>query len=138
MAEKEVIKPSKPTRPIETTTSSRIKINAVYEDAKDIHIRNYILYTTDDGYLSFDKTGTELIDCDTLMDLCLKGAIVNESGTDDYFKVMTVGKGEASGDKYTSALVIWPNGVRKTYYSKEYVDSGLVDPGGGKNIGDVN
>ena len=127
----EVIEPMEPIETTDTTKSSRIKVNAVYEDAKDIHVRNYILYPTADSYLSFDEAGTELIDCDTLMDLCLKGAIVNQSGTDDYFKVMTVGKGEASGDKYTSALVIWPNGAKKTYYSKEYVNSGIVDPGAG-------
>ena len=125
---KEVIEPNET---IETTKSSRIKINAVYEDAKDIHVRNYILYPAADSHLSFDEAGTELIDCDTLMDLCLKGAIVNESGTDNYFKVMTVGEGKASGNKYTSALVIWPNGESKTYYSKEYVNSEIVHPGTG-------
>ena len=118
MAEKEVIKPSKPTRPIETTTSSRIKINAVYEDAKDIHVRNYILYPAADSHLSFDKAGTELIDCDTLMDLCSKGVLIYNPKDNSYSYVSSFRKSSPGG--YTIVQVPGISGLI-AYYSKEYV-----------------
>ena len=146
MAEKEVSKPVEPMEPIETTTSSRIKINAVYEDAKDIHVRNYILYSTDDGYhLSFDETGTELIDCDTLMDLCSKGVLIYGVFHGMYSKVINFAKFETMNmvngtlEKYAYCNIFTEKGV-DTFYSKEYVpaESGeIVDDGGGKEIGDV-
>ena len=148
MAEKEItkpVKPMEPIEPIETTTSSRIKINAVYEDAKDIYVRNYILYSTDDGYLSFDETGTELIDCDTLMDLCSKGVLIYGVFRGMYSKVIDFARFEAMNlvngtlDKYAYCNIFTEKGVA-TFYSKEYVpaESGeIVDDGSGKEIGDV-
>lgn len=130
MAEKEVIKPSKPTEPIETTTSSRIKINAVYEDAKDIHVRNYILYTGMNKYLYLDETSTEKIDCDTLMDFCSKGVLICNPKDNSYYYVSSFGKSPLGG--YT-IVMISDRDSQIRYYSKEYVDNEIVGPGPGDN-----
>ena len=115
---KEIMKPVKPTEPIETTTSSRIKINAVYEDAKDIHVRNYILYNNGDSYLYLDKALTEKVDCDTLMDLCSKGVLIYHPNDNSYSYVIGFSKDSRNG--YAIAHI---QGVseRINFYSKEYV-----------------
>ena len=152
MAEKAVMKPveptepTEPTEPIETTTNSRIKVNTIYEDAKDVHVENYILYPTDDGHhLSFDETGTELIDCDALMDLCSKGVLIYGVFRGMYSKVIDFAKFEAMNvvngtlEKYAYCNIFTEKGVA-TFYSKEYVpaESGeIVDDGSGKKIGDI-
>ncbi len=142
MAEKEI---SKPVEPIETTTNSRIKVNTIYEDAKDVHVENYILYPTDGHHLSFDETGTELIDCDALMDLCSKGVLIYGVFRGMYSKVIDFAKFEAMNvvngtlEKYAYCNIFTEKGVA-TFYSKEYVpaESGeIVDDGSGKKIGDI-
>lgn len=125
---KEVMKPVEPMEPIETTTSSRIKINAVYEDAKDIHVRNYILYTGADKYLYLDETSTEKIDCDTLMDFCSKGVLICDPNDNSYNYVSSFGKSSLGG--YTIVSISGRDSLI-SYYSKEYVDNEIVDPGPG-------
>ena len=128
---KEIIKPpvepTEPTEPIETTTSSRIKINAVYEDAKDIHVRNYILYDNVDSYLYLDKALTEKVDCDTLMDLCSKGVLIYHSNDNSYSYVSSFGKSSLGG-----YAIVRISGLKSliSYYSKEYIS------GSGEN-GDI-
>ena len=124
---KEIMKPVKPTEPIETTTSSRIKINAVYEDAKDIHVRNYILYDDGHNYLYLDEALTEKVDCDTLMDLCSKGALIYHPNDNSYSYVSSFGKSSLGG--YT---IVQISGLKSliSYYSKEYIS------GSGEN-GDI-
>ena len=133
MAEKEItnhVKPTEPTEPIETTTSSRIKINAVYEDAKDIHVRNYILYDDGHNYLYLDEALTEKVDCDTLMDFCSKGVLIHNPKNGSYTNVIGFSKDSRNG--YAIAHI---QGVseRINFYSKEYV----VNPGPG-DVGTIN
>ena len=120
--------------PTEIAKSSRIKINAVYEDAKDIHVRNYILYNNGDSYLYLDEALTEKVDCDTLMDLCSKGVLVHYTRSGSYANVIEFGKDPLKG--YAIAHV---QGVseRINFYSKEYVDNEIVDPGPG-DVGTIN
>ena len=127
----ETMKPVEPMEPIETAKGSRIKINAIYEDAKDVHVRNYILYNKGNNYLYLDEAFTEKVDCDTLMDLCSKGVLVYYPNSGSYANVIGFGKDSLNG--YAMAHV---QGVseRIHFYSKEYVENGLVDPG----PGDVN
>lgn len=112
------VKPTEPTEPIETTTSSRIKINAVYEDAKDIHVRNYILYNNGDSYLYLDKALTEKVDCDTLMDLCSKGVLICDLNDNSYRYVSSFGKSSLGG--YTIVMISGRDSLI-SYYSKEYI-----------------
>ena len=123
-------KPIEPVEPIETAKGSRIKINAIYEDAKDIHVRNYILYNNGDSYLYLDEALTEKVDCDTLMDLCSKGVLVHYTESGSYANVIEFGKNSLKG--YAIAYV---QGVseRIHLYSKEYVEKELVDPGPGEH-----
>ena len=121
------VKPTEPTEPIETTTSSRIKINAVYEDAKDIHVRNYILYNNGDSYLYLDKALTEKVDCDTLMDLCSKGVLIYHLNDNSYSYVSSFGKSSLGG--YAIVQISGPKS-QISYYSKEYIS------GSGEN-GDI-
>ena len=117
----EVIKPTKPTKPTETTETakgSRIKINTIYEDAKDIHVRNYILYTGADKYLYLDEALTEKIDCDTLMDFCSKGVLVHHPKNGSYANVIDFGKDPLKG--YAIAH-LQGDSERTRFYSKEYV-----------------
>lgn len=126
MAEKEVIKPDKPTEPPHgTTASSRIKVNAIYEDAKDVHVRNYILYTGADKYLYLDETSTEKIDCDTLMDFCSKGVLICDPNDNSYNYVSSFGKSSLGG--YTIVMISGHDSLI-SYYSKEYI-SGPGDVG---------
>ena len=133
MANKKVEGAIEPTEPIETTTSSRIKINAVYEDAKDIHVRNYILYDDGHNYLYLDEALTEKVDCDTLMDFCSKGVLIHNPKNGSYTNVIGFGKDPLKG--YAIAHV---QGVseRINFYSKEYVEQVIVNPGAGEH-GDV-
>ena len=112
------VKPTEPTEPIETTTSSRIKINAVYEDAKDIHVRNCILYDNGDSYLYLDKALTEKVDCDTLMDLCSKGVLIYHPNDNSYSYVSSFGKSSLGG-----YAIVRISGLKSqiSYYSKEYI-----------------
>ena len=112
--------------PIETTTSSRIKINAVYEDAKDIHVRNYILYTGVGKYLYLDETSTEKIDCDTLMDFCSKGVLICNPKDYSYSYVSSFSKSSLGG--YTIVQISGLNSPI-SYYSKEYVPAESGDVG---------
>ena len=112
------VKPTEPTEPIETTTSSRIKINAIYEDAKDIHVRNYILYDNGDIYLYLDKALTEKVDCDTLMDLCSKGVLIYHPNDNSYSYVSSFGKSSPGG--YTIVMISGRDSLI-SYYSKEYI-----------------
>ena len=127
----ETMKPVKPTEPIETTTSSHIKGNAIYEDAKDVHVRNYILYIGADKYLYLDETSTEKIDCDTLMDFCSKGVLICNPKVNSYTYVSSFGKSPRDG--YT-VVKTFDHGSLESYYSKEYISGSgeIVDPGGGK------
>lgn len=123
MAEKEV------SKPVEPTTSSRIKVNAIYEDAKDIHVRNYILYTGAGKYLYLDETSTEKIDCDTLMDFCSKGVLIYNPKDNSYSYVSSFSKSSLGG--YTIVQVPGISGLI-AYYSKERVEGEIVDdPGAG-------
>ena len=122
------VKPTEPTEPIETTTSSRIKINTVYEDAKDIHVRNYILYDNNgDSYLYLDKALTEKVDCDTLIDLCSKGVLIYHPNDNSYSYVSSFGKSSLGG-----YAIVRISGLKSliSYYSKEYIS------GSGEN-GDI-
>ena len=128
MAEKEIAKPVKPTEPPHrTTTSSRIKVNAVYEDAKDIHVRNYILYDDGYNYLCLDEALTEKVDCDTLMDLCSKGVLIYHPDDNSYSYVSSFGKSSPGG-----YAIVQISGLKSliSYYSKEYIS------GSGEN-GDI-
>lgn len=127
MAKKKVEK-EEVIEPIEITTSSRIKINAVYEDAKDVHVRNYILYNEGNNYLYLDEALTEKVDCDTLMDLCSKGVLVYYPNSGSYANV--IGFGKDSLNRYAMAYVQSVS-ERITLYSKEHVDKEIVDPGPG-------
>ena len=111
------VEPMEPMEPIETTTSSRIKINAVYEDAKDIHVRNYILYDDGYNYLYLDKALTEKVDCDTLMDLCSKGVLIYHPNDNSYSYVSSFGKSSLGG-----YAIVQISGLKSliSYYSKEY------------------
>ena len=121
------VKPTEPTEPIETTTSSRIKINTVYEDAKDIHVRNYILYDNGASYLYLDKALTEKVDCDTLIDLCSKGVLIYHPNDNSYSYVSSFGKSSLGG-----YAIVRISGLKSliSYYSKEYIS------GSGEN-GDI-
>lgn len=138
MAQKtEVHKPVEPMEPIETTTSSRIKINAVYEDAKDVHVRNYILYTGHDGadnYLYLDETSTERIDCDTLMDFCSKGVLIYVVFRGTYSKVIDFARVvNGTLEKYAYCKIFADKGAA-TFYSKEHINGSgeIVNNGSGK------
>ena len=104
--------------PIETTTSSRIKINAVYEDAKDIHVRNYILYDDGHNYLYLDEALTEKVDCDTLMDLCSKGVLIYHPNDNSYSYVSSFSKSSLGG--YAIVQISGRDSLI-SYYSKEYI-----------------
>ena len=124
------VNPEETIEPIETAKGSRIKINAVYEDAKDIHVRNYILYNEGNNYLYLDEAFTEKVDCDTLMDLCSKGVLVYYPNSGSYANVIGFGKDSLNG--YAMAHV---QGVseRINLYSKEHPEEELVDPGPGEH-----
>ena len=81
MAEKEIAKPVKPTEPPHrTTTSSRIKINAVYADSENKYVKNTVLYARDnDEYAYLDEAFTEKVDRDTLFNLCVNGVLVRKN-----------------------------------------------------------
>ena len=119
-----------PVEPIETAKGSRIKINAIYEDAKDIHVRNYILYNKGNNYLYLDEAFTEKVDCDTLMDLCSKGVLVYYPNSGSYANVIGFGKDSLNG--YAMAHV---QGVseRINLYSKEHPEKEIADPGPGEH-----
>ena len=125
------VNPEETIEPIETAKGSRIKINAIYEDAKDIHVRNYILYNNnEDSYLYLDEALTEKVDCDTLMDLCSKGVLVYYPNSGSYANV--IGFGKDSLNRYAMAHV---QGVseRINLYSKEHPEKEIVDPGPGEH-----
>ena len=107
-------------KPVETTTSSCIKGNTIYEDAKDVHVRDYILYTGADKYLYLDETSTEKIDCDTLMDFCFKGVLIYNPKNNSYSYVSSFSKSSLGG--YT---VVQISGRESpiSYYSKEYISN---------------
>ena len=125
-------KPTKPTEPIETAKGSRIKINAVYEDAKDIHVRNYILYNNGDNYLYLDEALTEKVDCDTLMDLCSKGVLICNPKNNSYSYASSFGKSSRDG---STIVMIFDRDSLISYYSKEYISGSgeIVDPGPGEH-----
>ena len=126
-------KPIEPVEPIETAKGSRIKINAIYEDAKDIHVRNYILYNNnEDRYLYLDEALTEKVDCDTLMDLCSKGILIYNPKINSYSYVSSFGK--SSRDGFTIVKVSDRDSLI-SYYSKEYISGSgeIVDPGPGEH-----
>ena len=126
------VNPEETIEPIETAKGSRIKINAIYEDAKDIHVRNYILYNNGDSYLYLDETSTEKIDCDTLMDLCSKGVLICNPKNNSYSYVSSFGK--SSRDGFTIVKVSDQDSLI-SYYSKEYISGSgeIVDPGPGEH-----
>ena len=124
------INPEETIEPIETAKGSRIKINAVYEDAKDIHVRNYILYNEGNNYLYLDEALTEKVDCDTLMDLCSKGVLVYYPNSGSYANV--IGFGKDSLNRYAMAHVQGVSG-RINLYSKEHPEKEIVDPGPGEH-----
>ena len=82
MAQKEV-KPVEPTEPIETTTSSHIKGNAmdrIYADSENKYVKNTVLYVKDnDEYAYLDEAFTEKVDRDTLFNLCVNGVLVQKN-----------------------------------------------------------
>ena len=129
----ETSRPVEPMEPIETAKGSRIKINAIYEDAKDIHVRNYILYNNnEDRYLYLDEALTEKVDCDTLMDLCSKGILIYNPKINSYSYVSSFGK--SSRDGFTIVKVSDRDSLI-SYYSKEYISGSgeIVDPGPGEH-----
>ena len=82
MAEKEITKPVKPMEPIETTTSSHIKGNAmdrIYADSESKYVKNTMIYDCNDGYAYLDEAFTEKIDRDTLFNLCVNGMLVKKN-----------------------------------------------------------
>ena len=86
MAEKEItnhIKPTEPTEPIETTTSSHIKGNVmdrIYADSENKYVKNTVLYVRDnDEYAYLDEAFTEKVDRDTLFNLCVNGVLVQKN-----------------------------------------------------------
>ena len=86
MAEKEItnhVKPTEPTEPIETTTSSHIKGNVmdrIYADSENKYVKNTVLYVRDnDEYAYLDEAFTEKVDRDTLFNLCVNGVLVQKN-----------------------------------------------------------
>lgn len=80
MVEKEVIKPGKPTGPIETTESEVVHIDRIYADSENKYVKNTVLYARDnDEYVYLDETFTEKVDRDTLFNLCVNGVLVQKN-----------------------------------------------------------
>ena len=86
MAEKEItnhVKPTEPTEPIETTTSSHIKGNVmdrIYADSENKYVKNTVLYARDnDEYAYLDEAFTEKVDRDTLFNLCVNGVLIQKN-----------------------------------------------------------
>ena len=86
MAEKEItnhVKPTEPTEPIETTTSSHIKGNVmdrIYADSENKYVKNTVLYVRDnDEYAYLDEAFTEKVDRDTLFNLCVNGVLIQKN-----------------------------------------------------------
>lgn len=79
----EITKPVEPMEPIETTTSSHIKGNAmdkIYADSENKYVKNTVLYARDnDEYAYLDEAFTEKVDRDTLFNLCVNGVLVQKN-----------------------------------------------------------
>ena len=77
------VKPTEPTEPIETTTSSHIKGNVmdrIYADSENKYVKNTVLYARDnDEYAYLDEAFTEKVDRDTLFNLCVNGVLVQKN-----------------------------------------------------------
>ena len=72
-----------PMEPIETTTSSHIKGNAmdrIYADSENKYVKNTVLYVRDtDEYAYLDEAFTEKVDRDTLFNLCVDGILLQKN-----------------------------------------------------------
>jgi len=56
-------------------------MDKVYEQAKDVHVRNIYVYTNgEDAYAYSDAACEEKIAADVLSDLFIKGVIINDDG----------------------------------------------------------
>ena len=79
----EITKPVEPMEPIETTTSSHIKGNAmdkIYADSENKYVKNTVLYVRDiDEYAYLDEAFTEKVDRDTLFNLCVNGVLIQKN-----------------------------------------------------------
>ena len=77
------VKPTEPTEPIETTTSSHIKGNVmdrIYADSENKYVKNTVLYARDnDEYAYLDEAFTEKVDRDTLFNLCVNGVLIQKN-----------------------------------------------------------
>ena len=74
---------NEPMEPIETTTSSHIKGNAmdrIYADSENKYVKNTVLYAKDnDEYAYLDEAFTEKVDRDTLFNLCVNGVLIQKN-----------------------------------------------------------
>lgn len=52
----------------------------IYEQAKDLHVRNIVLYNVN-NQIAYDSAGTNLLSKEEIVDAFLKGCVVNNNGS---------------------------------------------------------
>lgn len=76
---------------MEKTKSAETKMNRIYEQAKDLHVRNNVVYGNTDNKIYYDAAYTDQVTQPDLEDAFIKGALLIDDGTNKLVPVVLAG-----------------------------------------------
>lgn len=93
-------------------------MSKIFADSEEKWVKTFVLYGHTDNYLYADETHKTKVDKDTVMNACLKGAVINYNGT--YYRPVFF-KEESGYVAVTIATAIAASTSAATVlYSEEY------------------